>query len=65
MIDMGGTVTERQKQQQDRTPTESMRVSLLYTLHSHGMNGVHADPNRFREVFASKYGKVRIFKVQS
>jgi dolichyl-diphosphooligosaccharide---protein glycosyltransferase len=43
-----------------------MRASLLFVLHSHGMyEGVYADPNRFREVFSSKYGKVRIFKVQS
>jgi dolichyl-diphosphooligosaccharide---protein glycosyltransferase len=41
-----------------------MKESLLYKLHSHGLvPGVEADPNRFREVFSSKYGKVRIYKV--
>jgi dolichyl-diphosphooligosaccharide--protein glycosyltransferase len=41
-----------------------MEASLLYKLHGHNQKpGVTADPNRFREVFTSKYGKVRIFKV--
>lgn len=38
----------------------------MYTLHSNGINpGVVVDRNRFREVFTSKYGKVRIYKIQS
>ena len=46
------------------TPTPMMEASLLYKLHGHGQKaGVTVDPNRFREVFTSKYGKVRIFKV--
>lgn len=43
-----------------------MRESLLYKLHSHGLvDGVEADRNRFKEVFSSKYGKVRIYKILS
>eukprot|EP00520_Triparma_pacifica_P006366 CAMPEP_0118656832 /NCGR_PEP_ID=MMETSP0785-20121206/13691_1 /TAXON_ID=91992 /ORGANISM="Bolidomonas pacifica, Strain CCMP 1866" /LENGTH=786 /DNA_ID=CAMNT_0006549701 /DNA_START=629 /DNA_END=2989 /DNA_ORIENTATION=- len=46
------------------TPTPMMEASLLYKLHGHNhKQGVKVDPNRFREVFTSKYGKVRIFKV--
>jgi dolichyl-diphosphooligosaccharide---protein glycosyltransferase len=43
-----------------------MEDSLLYKL---VMNKIHPDvmidPNRFREVFRSQYGKVRIYKVMS
>merc|ERR1711935_831187 len=47
-------------------PTPTMQASLLYVLHSHRQRpGVVADSNRFQEVFISKYGKVRIFKVKS
>ena len=42
-----------------------MRESLLFKLHSHGRQGVSADPNRFQEKYTSKYGKCRIFKVLS
>lgn len=43
-----------------------MRGSLLYVLHSNGLTpGVDVDRNRFREVFRSKYAKVRIYKIQS
>lgn len=45
-------------------PSERMGESMLYKLHSHGLKpGVKADPNRFKLVYQSKYGKVRIFKV--
>lgn len=41
-----------------------MEKSLLYKLHSHQRaEGVIAPPELFEEVFSSKYGKVRIFKV--
>jgi len=41
-----------------------MRRSLLYRLHSHKLKpGVEADPTKFDEVFRSKYGRVRIFKI--
>jgi dolichyl-diphosphooligosaccharide--protein glycosyltransferase len=48
------------------SPTPMMEASLLYNLHSHNMRaGVNVDSNRFKHVFTSKYGKVRIFKVMS
>ena len=41
-----------------------MRASFLYKLHSHKLvDGVEADPMQFEEVYRSKYGKVRIFKL--
>ncbi len=46
-----------------------MRQSLLYTLHSHedvnegGNVDVHADPRYFKQVYRSRYGKVRIFQI--
>merc|ERR1719486_604998 len=41
-----------------------MEESLLYKLHSSGLKpGVQVDPNRFREVFRSKFQKVRIYQV--
>ncbi|KAJ1617902.1 hypothetical protein T492DRAFT_473025 [Pavlovales sp. CCMP2436] len=51
---------------QSGAPTPMMANSLLYKLHSHKHRpGVEADPSRFQEVYSSKYGKVRIFKVLS
>lgn len=45
-------------------PTPMMAASLLYRLHSSGIRpGVTVDRNRFREVFSSKFRKVRIYKV--
>uniref|UniRef100_A0A7S3PAI1 dolichyl-diphosphooligosaccharide--protein glycotransferase n=1 Tax=Amphora coffeiformis TaxID=265554 RepID=A0A7S3PAI1_9STRA len=50
----------------DRTPTTAMGESMLYKLVGNGMMpGIEVDNNRFREVFRSKYGKVRIYKIQS
>jgi len=47
-------------------PTPSMSTSLLYKLHSHKLQqGVEADRNRFRMVYQSTHGKVRIFKVMA
>lgn len=41
-----------------------MEASFLYKLHSHNLvPGVQADPEKFREVFRSKHGKVRVFKL--
>jgi dolichyl-diphosphooligosaccharide--protein glycosyltransferase len=41
-----------------------MRRSFLFNLHSHKLRpGVEADPGKFQEVFRSKYGKIRIFKL--
>jgi len=47
-------------------PSAQLSDSLLYKLHSNGLvQGVQADPNRWKEVFRSKYGKVRIYKILS
>ncbi|EPY19546.1 dolichyl-diphosphooligosaccharide--protein glycosyltransferase [Strigomonas culicis] len=49
-----------------RTPTPSMRASLLYNLHEHNRTeGVSVDPSLFQEVHQSKYGLVRIYKVMN
>ena len=41
-----------------------MERSLLYRLHGHEIkNGVDADPSKWEEVYRSKYGKVRIYKI--
>jgi dolichyl-diphosphooligosaccharide--protein glycosyltransferase len=41
-----------------------MEESLLYRLHSHLVKpGVTISPDRFKEVYRSQYGKVRIFQV--
>jgi dolichyl-diphosphooligosaccharide--protein glycosyltransferase len=49
---------------QGGTPTPMMEASLLFKLHSNMMRpGVTVDPDRFREVFRSQYGKVRIYQV--
>jgi len=51
---------------QDGRPSPMMAESLLFKLHSAGMmEGVEVDPNRFKEVFRTKYGRVRIFKILS
>jgi dolichyl-diphosphooligosaccharide--protein glycosyltransferase len=46
------------------TPSPMMKRSLLYVLHSSGFKeGVEAPADKFSEVFRSKYGKVRIWKI--
>lgn len=46
------------------TPSPKMAKSFLYKLHSHRIKpGVQADPQKFREVYRTKYGKVRIYKI--
>jgi dolichyl-diphosphooligosaccharide--protein glycosyltransferase len=41
-----------------------MERSLLYRLHGHQIKtGVEADADKFKEVYRSKYGRVRIFKI--
>ena len=41
-----------------------MANSFLFKLHGNGVTpGVKADPTKFKEVFRSKYGKVRIYKI--
>jgi dolichyl-diphosphooligosaccharide--protein glycosyltransferase len=44
-------------------PTPMMAKSMLYKMHQDGIGGVHVDPQRFKLVKESRYGKVRIFKV--
>ncbi|CBZ30666.1 putative oligosaccharyl transferase subunit [Leishmania mexicana MHOM/GT/2001/U1103] len=47
-------------------PTPMMRASLLYNLHEAGKTAaVKVDPSLFQEVYSSKYGLVRIFKVMN
>ncbi|KAL7710584.1 oligosaccharyl transferase subunit [Lotmaria passim] len=49
-----------------RKPTPTMRASLLYNLHEHSRApGVEVDPALFQEVYTSKYGLVRIYKVMN
>jgi len=46
------------------TPSPMMRESLLYNLHGHQIKtGVEADEDKFKEVYRSKYGKVRIYQI--
>jgi len=41
-----------------------MRESFLYNLHSQSIKpGVTVDVTKFREVYRSKYGKVRVYKL--
>jgi len=50
---------------QGGVPTPMMKESILYKLTQYGYKKeVELDPNRFTHVFTSKYGKLRIFKVQ-
>ncbi|OEU16207.1 putative oligosaccharyl transferase [Fragilariopsis cylindrus CCMP1102] len=46
------------------TPSPMMERSLLYRLHGHEIKkGVAADLDKWEEVFRSKYGRVRIYKI--
>jgi len=46
------------------TPSAMMERSFLYKLHSSAIkSNVNADPTKFTEVYRSKYGKVRIYKI--
>lgn len=46
------------------TPSAMMERSLLYRLHGHQIKkGVEANPDMWKEVYRSKYGRVRIFKI--
>ena len=50
---------------EQRTPTPMMANSLLYKMTMNGMrSGVSVNSTLYREVFSSKYGKVRIYEVQ-
>lgn len=49
---------------QHGTPSPMMKRSFLFNLHSHNIRpGVTADPSKFKEVYRSRYGKVRIYKL--
>uniref|UniRef100_A0A7S4G4W8 dolichyl-diphosphooligosaccharide--protein glycotransferase n=1 Tax=Eutreptiella gymnastica TaxID=73025 RepID=A0A7S4G4W8_9EUGL len=51
---------------QDRTPTPMMAKSVVYKLCSHGKTpGVSVNPAYFKEVYTSKHGFVRIYKVMN
>jgi len=46
------------------TPSPMMERSFLYRLHGHAIKpGVEVPPEKFQEVYRSKYGKVRVFKI--
>lgn len=48
------------------TPSPMMQRSLLFQLHGHGLKeGVTVSRDLFSEVFRSKYGKVRIYKIEN
>ena len=50
----------------NQQPSPMMSASLLFKLHSNGIvPGVEVDANRFKEVYKSKHGKVRIYRVNS
>ena len=47
-------------------PSPMMRASLLYNLHSNGIRpNAQVDTNRFKEVYSTTHGKVRIYRVNS
>ena len=47
-------------------PSQVMAESLLFRLHSNGLvPGVDVDKNRFKEVYKSEHGLVRIYKILS
>ncbi len=48
----------------DRKPTPSMAASMLYKMHRHNLEaGVTVNKKLFEDVYQSKYGLVRIFKI--
>lgn len=40
-----------------------MQASLVHHLVRDGMSGIKVDPEKFSQVFRSKYGKVRVYKI--
>lgn len=52
--------------QNHQDPTPMMKKSLLYNLHAHNTRpGVRVNPKLFTEAYTTKYGLVRIFKVNN
>ena len=50
---------------QQRTPMPRTKASVVYKLVEGGVRpGVEVNPELFREVYKSKYGKVRVYQVQ-
>jgi dolichyl-diphosphooligosaccharide--protein glycosyltransferase len=48
------------------TPSPMMQRSLLFQLHGHGLKeGVSVSNKLFTETFRSKYGKVRVYKIEN
>jgi dolichyl-diphosphooligosaccharide--protein glycosyltransferase len=48
----------------DKKPTESMANSMLYKMHRNGLEeGVKVNKKLFEDVYSSKYGLVRTYKV--
>eukprot|EP00039_Didymoeca_costata_P024753 m.11347 g.11347 ORF g.11347 m.11347 type:complete len:784 (+) comp4426_c0_seq1:41-2392(+) len=45
-------------------PTDMMEKSMLYRLHNHNVGPTKMDPTLWEDVFRSKFGKVRIFRVK-
>jgi dolichyl-diphosphooligosaccharide--protein glycosyltransferase len=50
---------------QDGTPSDNTRKTLLYKLHSHRLNPDVEDLVHFEEAYSSKYNMVRIYKVKN
>jgi dolichyl-diphosphooligosaccharide--protein glycosyltransferase len=44
-------------------PTPRMANCVLFKMSQHGSGGVEVNPELFREVYTSRYGKLRIFEV--
>jgi len=47
------------------TPTPMMSNSMLFRLHNHNVKDTKADPKLWEDVFRSRFGKVRIFRVRN
>eukprot|EP00040_Diaphanoeca_grandis_P031426 m.188033 g.188033 ORF g.188033 m.188033 type:complete len:240 (+) comp32328_c0_seq1:1611-2330(+) len=47
----------------DRSPSDLMRKSLLYQLHSYRMDPLVKKPTNFEEVYTTEHDMVRIYKV--
>ncbi len=49
-----------------RAPSKQMEKSLVYQLVTSGLRqDVKVDPQKFKEVYRTKYGKVRVYKIMN
>ena len=48
----------------ERTPSDDMRASMLYHLHSHGFEPNVDEPEFYEEVFTSTNNMARVYKVK-